>query len=281
MRISLTGFVVAGLALVCLGDFPVSASEPVRSKRLLLIGQGPDGHPFTTHEYRAGVRLMARMLQPVKNLQTIVVSADGDWQEGPELIAGADGVMLFVSQGAKWIHDDAARLAAFQELQRRGGGFVGLHWGVGTRKAEFIENYVQLFGACHGGPDRKYKVLERVTTQIAAPKHPILSGVEPVTVKEEFYYKLKLAKPADQIVPLIKVPIDGEEHMVGWAWERPNGGRSFGFTGGHFHKNWNQQAYRRLMTQGVLWTLKLRIPSQGLSVDVTEEDVALPKREEP
>ena len=28
----------------------------------------------------------------------------------------------------------------------------------------------------------------------------------------------------------------GESQHVGWAFERPNGGRGFGFTGGHFHK---------------------------------------------
>jgi hypothetical protein len=31
------------------------------------------------------------------------------------------------------------------------------------------------------------------------------------------------------VTPLIRVPLDGEKETVAWAWERPDGGRSFGF----------------------------------------------------
>jgi hypothetical protein len=56
--------------------------------------------------------------------------------------------------------------------------------------------------------------------------------------------------------------------MVAWAWQRPDGGRSFGFTGLHFHDNWQLSEYRRLVVQGVLWSLKLPIPSSGVDVAI-------------
>ena len=37
--------------------------------------------------------------------------------------------------------------------------------------------------------------------------------------------------------------------------------RSFGFSGLHFHDNWRLPEYRRLVAQGVLWSLKLPIPA--------------------
>ena len=34
------------------------------------------------------------------------------------------------------------------------------------------------------------------------------------------------------------VEAKGRDEVLAWAVERPDGGRGFGFTGGHFHKNW-------------------------------------------
>jgi hypothetical protein len=73
----------------------------------------------------------------------------------------------------------------------------------------------------------------------------------------------------------LQVPIDGQKETVAWSWERPDGGRSFGFSGLHFHDNWRLAPYRRLVAQGILWTLKLPIPKEGLPVDVTEADLRI------
>jgi type 1 glutamine amidotransferase len=78
------------------------------------------------------------------------------------------------------------------------------------------------------------------------------------------------------VIPLIHVPIDGTDEMVAWGAERTDGGRSFGFSGLHYHENWKLPEYRRLVLQGVLWTVGRSIPEQGLPVDVTDEDLALP-----
>jgi hypothetical protein len=36
----------------------------------------------------------------------------------------------------------------------------------------------------------------------------------------------------------------------------------------HFHSNWERVEYRRLATQGILWTLGQPIPKSGLSVEI-------------
>ena len=257
------------------GDGPEAKSDAApRPKRVLLVGQGPDGHPWSTHEYMAGMRLLARVLQPVEGVQTIVTKADEPWAEGPELIDGADAVVLFVSEGAKWIHQDPARRAALRRLAERGGGLVVWHWGMGCKDAQYIDGFVRLLGGCHGGPDREYQVVE-AKLETAAPDHPILRGIDPLEVHDEFYSRLKFVQPADRLTPLLRAKIDGEVHTVGWAWERPDGGRSFGFSGGHFHRNWQHPAYRRLIAHAVLWSLDLPIPDRGLPVEVPEQDLQL------
>ena len=254
-----------------------AANRRQQVKRILLIGQGPDSHPWGTHEYLAGMRILAQCLQPVSNVQTIVVRADGPWKEGPGLIDGAEGVVLLVSEGARWINDDPRRLTALKKLAARGGGFACWHWGMGCRDARFISEFLKLFGGCHGGPDRKYKVLKHVQARIVGGKHPVVRGLEDFTVDEEFYYTLKFVKSANSVTPLIRVRIDGADQSVCWAWERPGGGRSFGFSGGHFHQNWSREDYRRLMTQAVLWTVDVPVPDSGLSLKISPKDLNAPR----
>lgn len=224
--------------------------------------------------------MLAKCLGHVPNLQTVVVSADGAWAEGPELLDGADAAVVYLAEGAKWVSQDERRLAAFRKLAERRGGLAVIHWGMGARDAKPIDNFVQLFGACHGGPDRKYQVVT-LEPQIPNAAHPVMTAVkfpvdQPFT--EEYYYKLKMSSDTKRFVPLVCATIDGEPHTVAWAWERPDGGRSFGFSGCHFHKNWELEAYRRLVAQGIVWSVRLPIPDGGLNVKVTPEDLSLEKK---
>jgi type 1 glutamine amidotransferase len=248
------------------------ADEP--KKKLLLVGQGPDGHPVETHEYMAGVKVLAKCLAPVAGLEVTTVRADGPWKEGPELIDRADGVVMYLSEGAKWIQMESKRYAAFSNLAKRGGGIVVLHWAMGTREAEPIADFVKLAGGCHGGPDRKYAVVE-TKLEPSDAKHPILTGIGTFSAKDEFYYRLKLASPEKSVRPLLHATIDGKKEMVAWAWDRPEKGRSFGFSGLHYHAGWKLPEYRRLVSQGILWTLRMPIPREGLAVEVKEEDLKL------
>jgi hypothetical protein len=254
-------------------EAPCRADEPP-PKRLLLLGQGPDGHPGATHEYLAGQKILAQCLEQSPGLTVEVVRADEPWTEGPELLAKADGAVLFLTEGAKWVQNDPRRLDAFARLAARGGALAGLHWGIGTKDEAPIENYLKLLGGCHGGLDRRFVVVDETLTP-AEPKHPITTGLEPLRVHDEFYFRLKLASGKHPVQPLVTVPIEGRDETVAWAWDRPDGGRSFGFSGLHFHENWRHMFYRRLVVQGVLWSLHLPIPAEGAKVDINERDLEL------
>ncbi len=254
--------------LVSLFALPLLVGEELAQapKTVLLLGQGPDGHPPQTHEYMEGFQLLKKLLSARKEPQATLIKVEGAWPEGPELIDRVDGVVLFLAEGAKWIDADTKRREAFARLTKRGGGLVALHWAVGTRDAKPIDGFLQLLGACHGGPDRKYKVLE-TDVRVADPAHPIAAGIKPFKVRDEFYYQLKTVKAERAIQPILQAVIDGQAETVAWAWDRPDGGRSFGFTGLHFHENWKLAEYRRLVVQAVLWSLKLPAPKEGVWVD--------------
>jgi len=266
--------IIAFLLLLTCTLSAVAADQPVVKKRLLLIGQGPDGHPPTTHEFMAGHRVLAKCLAPIETLEVRTALADGAWAEGPKLIGESDGVVLFVSEGAKFVAADPRRQDAFIKLAARGGGLVALHWGIGCKDPAPIEGFLKLLGGCHGGPDRKYQVTDVRLMPVVG--NPIAQGIAPFEVHDEFYYRLKFVDAQPGIKPVLIASLDARDETVAWSWQRPDGGRSFGFSGLHFHDNWKKVSYRRLVTQGVLWTLKQEIPAAGTPVAVSDDDLTLP-----
>ncbi|MGZ8939432.1 MAG: hypothetical protein ACXW32_09505, partial [Limisphaerales bacterium] len=65
----------------------------------------------------------------------------------------------------------------------------------------------------------------------------------------------------------------GEPQHVMWAAERQDGGRGFGFTGGHYHKNWANDDFRKVVLNAILWSAKVEVPANGVVSKVSEEDM--------
>ncbi|MFO0944492.1 MAG: ThuA domain-containing protein [Planctomycetota bacterium] len=232
------------------------------------MGQSPDGHPKGTHEYLPGLEILKAILDGQSGLETTLVRADDPWPEGPELLSNADAVVFFVSEGARWFREDPKRLEVLNQLAAKPTGLLGIHWGLGTRDAANIDTCLSLLGGCHGGPDRKYQDVSTDLTVID-PSMPITRGIGNMKIREEFYYRLKFAKtPAP--IPLLMARMENQPETVAWAWIRPGGGRSFGFSGLHHHRNWELEEYRRLIAQAVLWTLDRPIPPGGIKVQLPQ-----------
>jgi hypothetical protein len=46
---------------------------------------------------------------------------------------------------------------------------------------------------------------------------------------------------------------DGVPQVTAWAYERPGGGRGFGYTGGHYHANWDNANALELVLNAIEW----------------------------
>lgn len=279
--LGLVPLVLAFCAVSALGQEDNAAQDDAAAKsgkkRILLIGQSNDGvHKPGTHEYAAAARVFAACLAGNEKVQVDVVTADGEWPEGPAKIRQSDCVVLYVAEGAKWIHQTPQRLEAFAAHAAKGGGLVVIHWGMGTREPQYIEGFLKLFGGCHGGPDRKYKVLD-AELKVASKEHEIARGMKDHQFNAELYYRLKFVEAPTGLHSILKAPIDGRDETVAWAWERPDKGRSFGYSGGHFHKNWEREPPRRLVTQAILWAAKVPTPKEGVDVKVDKSVFELKK----
>ena len=267
------------LALLTESTTTRAADNP---QRVLRLAQGPDGHPAGTHEFVAGQTLLAEWLKPIEGLEAQLVRADEPWPEGPELLDKANCVVLYLCEGARFMQADERRWQAFQRCAARGAGLVTLHWACGCKAPEPIPGFLVLMGACHGGPDRRYTVVE-TDLRPADPRHPIARGLGEFRIRDEFYFALKIGPAPGVLQPVLTATIEGRQETVCWAWERGKvgdapGGRSFGFTAMHFYDNWHRPEYRRLVTQGVLWTLGREIPEDGIEIPAaTKVDAKAPR----
>jgi type 1 glutamine amidotransferase len=230
----------------------------------------------------ASAKVMEKLLAPYASIDATLSRADEPWPDGPAQIDQADGVVMFVTEGARWLQNDPRRYAAISQMLKRGGGLVAIHWSVGAKEGQYMEQQLQILGGSRGGPERKYTYLETDVT-VLNPEHPIVTGVESYRVHDEFYYNLDLLQagptaPAGGrvITPLLSAKIEDKDEICGWAFEPEVGGRSFGFVCLHYHRNWELPHYRRLVVQGVLWTLDLPIPAGGVdpAIDPAQLELA-------
>ena len=66
----------------------------------------------------------------------------------------------------------------------------------------------------------------------------------------------------------------GMSEALAWARERPDGGRGFGFTGGHVHSNWKDDDFRKLVLNALAWITRAEVPEGGVqSRTPTQEEL--------
>src|SRR6185295_17374374 len=102
---------------------------------------------------------------------------------------------------------------------------------------------------------------------------PEMSGVMPILVAtpDDETRQGKSSSPRGPYSHIVAA--SGREEILAWAVERPDGGRGFGFTGAHFHKNWGNDDFRKLVLNALLWVAKAEVPKDGVKSSLTEEQL--------
>jgi hypothetical protein len=137
-----------------------------------------------------------------------------------------------------------------------------------------------------------------VPEYVSFPAHPITRGVKSFSIKDEWYFNMRFRPNQEGVVPiLVAKPSDavrkgpyvwpagpyphiqeasGRDEIMMWAVERDDGGRGFGFTGGHFHANWANDDFRKTVLNSMVWVAKADVPAGGIdSAAVTDEELLL------
>jgi hypothetical protein len=103
---------------------------------------------------------------------------------------------------------------------------------------------------------------------------PVLSAVPDVkTITDRWKDQKKAAmrEGNEEVLAAVKA---GKPQHVAWAYDRPDGGRGFGFTGFHVYDNFKNDNFRTLLLNATAWTSKLEVPAKGIQTPTpTAEDL--------
>jgi type 1 glutamine amidotransferase len=277
---SLVGGLLFGALLLA------SAAE----KKIVLIAGRPS-HPPGMHEFRAGALLLQKCLNGLPGV-SVTVHSNG-WPETSGALEGADAVVIYADGGGGHPAIKGDHRQILGDLAKKGVGLGFMHYGVeipanngGPEFQEWIGGYYESQYSVNPMWSPDYKTF---------PNHPIARGVKPFSNKDEWYFNMRWREDKKGVTPiLVATPSDavrngpyvspkgpyehivkasGREETMMWAYERPNGGRGFGFTGGHTHANWGDPNQRKVVLNALLWIAKADVPATGIESQVTEEDL--------
>src|SRR5262245_31124285 len=272
------------------GIRPPLAGADDKPKKLVLIA-GTPSHGPGDHEFNAGVLLLDKCLKSVKGLETVVFK--NGYPKDDSALDTADGILCYADGGDKHPLILGKRLDRIGKLMAKGVGLMCAHFGVevpadlgGKEFKEWIGGYYEPLFSCNPMWSAEFKEF---------PKHPIASGVEPFTIRDEWYFNMRFRDDMKGVTPiLVATPPDavrdgkyvypqgpykhiqdakGRAEAMMWATERADGGRGVGFTGGHFHRNWKDDNFRRVVLNALLWICKLDVPADGVESSVSEEEI--------
>lgn len=273
------------LLLALAGAVPM----PAAGRHILLIAGTPSHGPLE-HEQNAGVLLLAKLLNRVPGVQA-ATSTNG-WPPDTSTFSRADAISIFCDGSSQHIAFRDDHPAAVGAAEARGAGLMFYHYAVEPPDSEIRARMLDWIG---GYFELNYSVNPIWEADFQSlPRHPITRGVEPFRIRDEWYFNMRFRSPMDRITPiLVAVPPAsatngpdgirsgnpdvrskaGRPACVAWAYERPNGGRSVGFTGGHYHLNLANGNFRKLVLNSILWTSKVEIPPNGIESTITGSDL--------
>jgi hypothetical protein len=261
-----------------------------KTKKLVLIA-GTPSHPPGMHEFNAGVQLLAKCLKGFPGLE-VSVNLNG-WPRNESVFDGAAGILIYADGGNGHPAIQGDRLAFLGGLMKKGVGLMCAHYGVevpkekgGKEFRDWIGGYYETAWSCNPIWRPEFKEF---------PKHPIASGLVPFSAEDEWYFNMRFrpemkgvtgiltAVPSDQVrdgpyvypkgpYKHIQEAKGRPEHMM-WAVEREDGGRGVGFTGGHFHTNWQNGNFRKAVLNALVWICKLEVPKDGVESSVSDEEI--------
>jgi type 1 glutamine amidotransferase len=260
-------------------------------KKVVLVAGSPSHGPGE-HEHRAGCLLLKACLDNVAGVTATVYS--NGWPKDAAVFDGADTIVLYSDGGGGHPALQDERLQQLGALMKKGVGLACIHYATEPTLEKGEKEFIDWIGGCFEvnwsvNPhwDGEFKKL---------PNHPVARGVKPFTINDEWYFNMRFRDGMKGVTPILtaippqstmsrkdgphegnaevrKSVARGDPQHVAWAAERPDGGRGFGFTGAHFHRNWADENFRKVVLNAILWTAKMEVPAGGVESKVTKDDL--------
>jgi len=280
-----------GASAAAVGALAVSKTGAAAMKKKLVMLAGKPSHGPMEHEFNAGTLLLKKCLAGVPGLE--VVHYHNGWPNNEKAFQGASGIFLYADGGAghPFIQQDHLRIIG--DLMSRGVGLLCAHFGVEVPKDKGGKQFLNWIGGYY---EHQWSCNPMWTPEFTElPQHEITRGVKPFSIRDEWYFNMRFRPGMKGVKPILSAkPSDavrdgpyvyprgpykhiqkgrGRSEAMMWAVERSDGGRGVGFTGGHFHRNWKDDNFRKVVLNAALWVCKVPVPRTGVVSTVTDPDI--------
>ncbi len=269
-----------------------AAPATVAADKKIVLVAGTPSHGPGDHEFNAGVLLLKKCLDQVPGVKA-VAHLNG-WPKDANAFEGADAILLYMDGGGGHPAVQPGHLQQLDALMKKGVGLGCAHYAVEVQKDKGGPEFQQWIGGYY---ENGYSCNPMWKPEFNSfPTHAITRGVQPFSVTDEWYMTMRfrpelkgvtpilVAKPSDAVRqgPYVYPPgpyehivaASGRDETMMWAVQRDDGGRGFGFTGGHKHTNWGNENFRKVVLNALLWIAKVEVPAQGVASTVSESDLA-------
>jgi type 1 glutamine amidotransferase len=260
-------------------------------KKIVFVA-GKPSHGPAQHEHNAGCLLLKKCLDAVPGVKTDI-HLNG-WPEDEKFFDGADAIVLYMDGGEGHPLLQGDRLQKMGERMKKGVGLACIHYATEPTKEKGEKEFLDWIG---GAFEVNWSVNPHWDAEFTKlPQHPVTRGVQPFKILDEWYFHLRFPEGMKGVTPILSAVAtpdtmsrpdgthsgnpavreavkQGEPQTVAWARQRPDGGRGFGFTGAHFHNNWGNENFRKLVLNAIVWIAKADVPANGIECAVTEEDL--------
>jgi Trehalose utilisation len=248
-------------------------------KKIVFVADTAPHGARGNHEFLAGAIYLARTINANYPYAYAVVYTKNKW---PRDLKHADTIIVLLNHGGSAVNP------AVKEATARGANFMAIHYGVEVNKGDQGNHYLKWMG---GYFETFWSVNPWWTPEFKElPRHEVTRGVKPFAVNDEWYYHMRFVEGRKGVTPILSAvpPLKtvqgegkkssarggnpavweavsaGQKQVMAWAYERPDGGRGFGFTGLHKHANLGNDDFRKLLLNAVAWVSKLPVPENGV-----------------
>lgn len=282
MRMSATLLVLC-LHVCCWTQLSDSNSAAAADGKKIVFIAGTKSHGYGSHEHYAGCVLLAKAIQLSMPGYRCDVVPNG-YPEDESVLDGADAVICYADGGSR--HPLNAHLEKIDQLAEQGVGIGFIHYAVetvpgdeGDHFVKWVGGYFEPFWSVNPHWLAKFKQL---------PKHEVTRGVKPFEINDEWYYHMRFRPEMKGVTPILTA-LPGPETLVRrdgahsgnphvraavlerhepqhLMWLSEDGKRrGFGFTGGHFHWNWGDDNFRKVVLNAIVWVAHGTVPEGGVS----------------
>ncbi len=259
-------FCTAGL----LGFAVLASAASAKDTKVVMLA-GKKSHGPGEHEYEKSLQLFRHCLDTALNVRHVLVDVHTDgWPEDEKTLDDADTIVLFSDGGSLSNRHPLLtgnRMAVLEKQMRRGCGLVAIHWTLNLPSKVGNETFLRWIGGFkdYEDPPRGIGQPLLVDDWSKQAEHPICRGLRPFAMPEDEYKTPeRLLSDSPGFVPILPFPGKPGAPLWAWAWQREDGGRGFGFIGGHKHALWEIEEIRKAMLNAILWTAQKPVPDDGV-----------------